>query len=119
MHGVLHHSKYILVFIYLPIKSILLCEKLVIKALTNLMAHFIFLAPNKLEPLCRLCCICLHLYVGVSRTVLSRGTFSTLHLYFTQLISCSFVYGCHRCEIKRELVSPRSMYFVLEKRMGR
>ena len=39
-------------------------RKLVIKALTNLMAHFTFLAPNKLEPLCNLCCICLHLYVG-------------------------------------------------------
>src|SRR3954466_2161261 len=63
-------------------KTILLCENLVIKALTNLMAHFIFFAPNKLEPLCLLCCICLHLYVGISRTVLSRGTFSTLHLYF-------------------------------------
>src|SRR3954467_10476146 len=64
------------------LNSILLCEKLVIKALTNLMAHFIFFAPNKLEPLCLLCCICLHLYVGISKTVLSRGTFSTLHLYF-------------------------------------
>src|SRR3954467_2621113 len=78
MHGVLHHSKYILIFIYLPIKVSLLCENLVIKALTNLMAHFIFLAPNKLEPLCHLSCICLHLYVGISRTVLSRGTLSTL-----------------------------------------
>src|SRR3954463_14636976 len=37
----------------------------------------------------------------------------------TQLISCSFVYGCHRCEIKRELVSPWSLYPVLEKRLGR
>src|SRR3954469_6684142 len=46
------------------LKTILLGENLVIKALTNLMAHFIFFAPNKLEPLCRLCCICLHLYVG-------------------------------------------------------
>src|SRR4051812_16320629 len=64
------------------LKSILLCEKLVIKALTNLMAHFIFLAPNKLEPLCHLCCICSHLCVGISRTVLSRGTLLTLHLYF-------------------------------------
>src|SRR3954467_1691628 len=64
------------------LKSILLCENLVIKALTNLMAHFIFFVPNKLEPLCRLCCICLHLYIGISRTVLSRGTFATLHLYF-------------------------------------
>src|SRR3954465_713958 len=64
------------------LKTILLCENLAIKALTNLMAHFILFAPNKLEPLCHLCCICLHLYVGISRTVLSRGTFSTLHLYF-------------------------------------
>src|SRR3954465_10378192 len=64
------------------LKTILLCENLVIKALTNLMAHFIFFYPNKLEPLCLLCCICLHSYVGISRTVLSRGTFSTLHLYF-------------------------------------
>src|SRR3954469_23276185 len=64
------------------LKTILLCENLVIKALTNLMAHFIFFAPNKLEPLSHLCCICLHLYVGISRTVLSWGTFSTLHLYF-------------------------------------
>src|SRR4051812_39036973 len=82
MHGVLHHSKYILVFSYLPIKNYFVCENLVIKDLTNLMAHFIFFAPNKLEPLCLLCCICLHLYVGISRTVLSWGTFSTLHLYF-------------------------------------
>src|SRR3954464_13193413 len=37
----------------------------------------------------------------------------------THLISCSFVYGCHRCEIKRELVSPWSLYPVLEKRLGR
>src|SRR4051812_38256663 len=64
------------------LKTILLCENLVIKALTNLMAHFIFFVPNKLEPLCHLCCIFLHLYVGISRTVLSRGTFSTLHFYF-------------------------------------
>src|SRR4051812_14697927 len=64
------------------LKTILLCENLVIKALTNLMAQFIFFAPNKLEPLCHLCCICLHLYIGISITVLSRGTFSTLHLYF-------------------------------------
>src|SRR4051812_22844616 len=64
------------------LKRILLCENLVIKALANLMAHFIFFTPNKLEPLCHLCCICLHLYVGISRTVLSRGMFSTLHLYF-------------------------------------
>ena len=42
----------------------LVMRKLVIKALTNLMAHFTFLALNKLEPLCRLCCICLHLFVG-------------------------------------------------------
>src|SRR3954465_15789193 len=63
------------------LKSILLCENLVIKALTNLMAHFIFLSPNKLEPLCHLCCICLHLYIGISRTVLSWGTLSTFHLY--------------------------------------
>src|SRR3954470_3903156 len=90
------------------IKNILLCENLVIKALTNLMAHFIFFDPNKLEPLCHLFCICLHLYVGISRTMLSWGTFSTLHLYFVTVISCSFVYGCHRCEIKRELVSPWS-----------
>src|SRR3954469_17969303 len=64
------------------LKTILLCENLVIKALMNLMAHFILFSPNKLESLCLLCCICLHLYVGISRTVLSRGTFSTLHLYF-------------------------------------
>src|SRR4051812_27955226 len=64
------------------LKTILLCKNLVIKALTNLMAHFIFFAPNKLEPLCRLCCICMDLYVGISRTMLSWGTFSTLHLYF-------------------------------------
>src|SRR3954467_11379224 len=64
------------------LKSILLCENLVIKALTNLMAHFIFFAPNKLEPLCRLWCICVHLYVGIRRTMLSWGTFSTLHVYF-------------------------------------
>src|SRR3954471_6167506 len=53
------------------LKTILLCEKLVIKSLTNLMAHFIFFSPNKLEPLCRLYCICLHLYIGISRTMLS------------------------------------------------
>src|SRR4051812_8973200 len=35
------------------LKTILLCENLVIKALTNLMAHFIFFAPNKLEPFWR------------------------------------------------------------------
>src|SRR3954469_1220638 len=64
------------------LKTILLCENLVIKPLTNLMAHFILFAPNKLEPLYRLCCICLHLYVGIRRTMLSWGTFSTLHLYF-------------------------------------
>src|SRR3954467_13429498 len=46
------------------LKSILLCENLVIKALTNLMAHFIFFAPNKLEPLCHICCICL--YIGIT-----------------------------------------------------
>src|SRR3954469_7089687 len=34
------------------LKTILLCENLVIKALMNLMAHFIFFSPNKLEPLC-------------------------------------------------------------------
>src|SRR4051812_2630510 len=60
----------------------LLCENLVIKALTNLMTHFILFAPNKLEPLCHICCICFHLYIGISRTMLSSGTFSTLHLYF-------------------------------------
>src|SRR3954469_9256073 len=73
------------IFLFLAIfqlKGILLCENLVIKALTNLMERFIFFAPNKLEPLCHLCCICLHLYVGISRTMLSWGTFSTLHLYF-------------------------------------
>src|SRR5215216_1520677 len=64
------------------LKTILLCENLVIKALTNLMAHFVFFAPNKFEPLCHICSICLHLYVGISRTMLSWGTFSTLHLYF-------------------------------------
>src|SRR3954463_13396774 len=73
------------IFLFLAIfqfKTILLCENLVIKALTNLMTHFIFFAPNKLEPLCHLCCICLHLYVGISRTMLSRGMFSTFPLYF-------------------------------------
>src|SRR3954471_23176464 len=64
------------------LKSIFLYANLVIKALTNLMAHFIFLDPNKLEPLCHLCCICLHLYVGINRTMLSWGTLSTLHFYF-------------------------------------
>ena len=59
----------------------LVMRKLVIKALMNLMAHFTLLALNKLEPLCHLCYICLHLYVGISRTMLSWGTFSTLHLY--------------------------------------
>src|SRR3954471_8344769 len=57
------------------LKSILLCENLVIKALTTLMEHFIFLAPNKLEPLCNLYCICLQLYVGISRTMLSWERF--------------------------------------------
>src|SRR4051812_39857816 len=55
MYGVLHHSKYILILSIFQFKSILLCENLAIKALTNLMAHFIFLAPNKLKPLCHLC----------------------------------------------------------------
>ena len=73
---------YSICLVFFRIKCLLVMRKLVSKALTNLMAHFIFLAPNKLEPLCHLCCICLHLYVGISRTVLSRGTFSTLHLYF-------------------------------------
>src|SRR4051812_13641707 len=82
MHGVLHHSKYILFSDIFQLKSILLCENLVIKALTNLMARFIFLAPNKLEPLCHLCYICLHLYIGIRITMLSWVTFSTLHLYF-------------------------------------
>src|SRR3954469_19852151 len=73
------------IFLFLAIfqlKTILLCENLVIKVLKILMAHFIFFSPNNLEPLCHLCCICLHLYVGISRTVLSQGMFSTLHLYF-------------------------------------
>ena len=42
----------------------LVMRKLVIKSLTNLMAHFTLLALNKLEPLCRLCCICLYLFIG-------------------------------------------------------
>ena len=37
----------------------------------------------------------------------------------TYLISCSFVYGCRRCEMKEELVSPWSYVYVLEKRLGR
>ena len=53
--------------------------KLVIKALTNLMAHFTFLDPNKLEPLCHLCCIACTYLLGISRTMLSWGTLSTLH----------------------------------------
>src|SRR3954463_7728405 len=36
-----------------------------------------------------------------------------------QHCTCTFVYGCQWCEIKRELVSPWSPYFVLEKRLGR
>ena len=115
-------NSYASIFLFSTIfklKTILLCENLVIKALTNLMAHFIFLSPNKLEPLCHLCCICLHLYIGISRTMLSRGAFSIFALVLcTQLISCSFVYGCRRCEIKRELVSPWSYVCVLEKCLG-
>src|SRR3954467_13239327 len=70
------------------LKTSLLCENLVIKSLTNLMAHFIFFAPNKLEPLCRLCCIFLLLYVGISRTVLSREHFQhcTCTLYSVDIM---------------------------------
>ena len=117
MHGVLHHSKYILVLSIFQIKLVM--RKLVIKALTNLMAHFIFLAPNKLEPLCRLCCICLHLYVGDQQNrAVMRNALSIALVLCTQLISCSFVYGCRRCEMKGELVSPWSYVCVLEKRLG-
>mgnify|MGYP007107617057 CR=1 FL=1 len=77
-----YFSAYSICLVFFQIKCLSVLRKLVSKALTNLMAHFIFLAPNKLEPLCHLCCICLHLYVGISRTMLSWGTFSTLHLYF-------------------------------------
>ena len=60
------------------LKSILLCENLVIKALTNLMAHFIFLPLINLNQ-----CVIYVVYactykLGISRTVLSRGTLSTL-----------------------------------------
>src|SRR4051812_26548521 len=70
------------------LKTILLCENLVIKALTNLMAHFIFVYPNRLEPLCLLCCICLHLYVGISRTMLSgeRFQYCTCTLYSVDIM---------------------------------
>ena len=98
----------------------LVMRKLVIKALTNLMAHFTFLALNKLEPLCRLCCICLHLYVGDQQNhVVMGNAFNIALVLCTQLISCSFVYGCRRCEMKGELVSPWSYVCVLEKRLGR
>ena len=94
-------------------------RKLVIKALTNLMAHFTFLALNKLEPLCRLCCICLHLFVGNQQNhVVMGNAFNIALVLCTQLISCSFVYGCRRCEMKGELVSPWSYVCVLEKRLG-
>ena len=53
----------------------MLCENLVIKALKNLMPHFIFLAPNKLEPLCHLCCICLTKYkLTISSPLNTRAT---------------------------------------------
>ena len=98
----------------------LVMRKLVIKALMNLMAHFTLLALNKLEPLCHLCCICLHLFVGNQQNHAFMGNAFNIALgTCTQLISCSFVYGCRRCEMKGELVSPWSYVCVLEKRLGR
>ena len=47
------------------------------------------------------------------------NTFNIALVHCTQLISCSFVYGCRRCEMKGELVSPWSYVCVLEKRLGR
>ena len=118
MHGVLYHFNYILVLSIFQIKLFML--KLLIKALRNLMAHFIFHDPNKLEPLCHLCCICLHLYVGDQQNHAVMGNaFNIALVLCTQLISCSFVYGCRRCEMKGELVSPWSYVCVLEKRLGR
>src|SRR3954462_768546 len=100
------------------LKTIFLCENLVIKALTNLMAHFIFFAPNKLEPLCLYVVYACTYTLELAEPCYHGNVFNIALVLCTQLISCSFVYGCHRCEIKRELVSPWSLYPVLEKRLG-
>ena len=96
--------------------------KIVSKALTNLMAHFIFLAHKKSEPFWLSYDVYAgRLWVESWQNHLSWGTFSTPPcVSYFKLISCyTFVFGC--LPVWNELVNYESMEFVyvLEKRLGR
>ena len=95
--------------------------KIVSKALTNLMAHFIFLLIRSLNH-----CDYLMMYMPanyelrVSKTMFTWGTLSTPHFVFHfKLISCSFVLGCLPVWNKLEIYESMEFVYVLEKCLGR
>jgi hypothetical protein len=95
-------------------------RKLVSKALTNLMAHFTFLAFKILTLWLFYVDIMLaSCKLEISPAMPSWGKFSTLHFLLFELISWSFVYGYSRCEINWDLVEFMEFVYVLEKRLGR
>ena len=74
---------YSICLVFFLIKCLLVMGKLVSKALTNLMAHFTFLHLINLNHCVIYVAYMLANYkLGVSRTMLSWGTLSTLHWYF-------------------------------------
>jgi hypothetical protein len=85
--------------------------KLISKALTNLTAHFTFLAFKILTLWLSYVDVMLaSCKLEISPTMPSWGKLSTLHFLSFELISWSFVYGYSRCEISWDLARSWSLY---------
>jgi hypothetical protein len=95
-------------------------QKLVSKALTNLMAHFTFLTFKNLTLwLYHVELLCLQVVSWkLAKPCCHGGKLSTLHFLF-ELISLSFVYGYSRCEKSWESCGIMEFLYVLKKCLGR